>query len=693
MRHYLQGDTLRLILVGGKGGVGKTTLAAGIALDLARACVQPKKILLVSTDPAHSLTDALMVPLGGRITPIPYEPFLPDSSFISDRKISNIIESRSGAVGDLFAWELDASERAETFRKKNERALRDLADRGTYFDQEDISQFLDLSIPGIDEVMAMLEIARLLDEGLYDHIVVDTAPTGHTVRMLGLPVQMLQWIEVLELMQGKYRYMKTHITRKSWEKDHCDRFLEELSCQLENLQRLLGNADRTRFIPVTLPEPMVIAETVRLLRRLKELHLSVREIFVNRVIADSDCPWCLLRKKEQARHLAEAEVIFSSYRLIEIPLFPGEVYGVPALLHLGDVLAGRADPVPPPPGVDLPPEPEERVLGFPSLVRFVLVGGKGGVGKTSIAAAVALELACRHPDKKVLLFSLDPAHSLSDVLDAPIRNSPTPVAFGPVSCRAREPGLPFADNLYAIEIDPEELFGRFRKEFTDEINELFSRFLANGFDLKMDREIMTNLLAFSPPGLDEMMAMERIVGLMEEKAFDLYVLDTAPTGHFLRFLESPDLIRRWAYTLFRLLIKYKGVVRLSRLAEKALNLVQAVKKIRQTFSDSMQTTFIGVTTPERMAVEEFKRLREAAGKTGLDCGQLVVNMINPANDCSFCRAVRREQIGRIQELQKAFPSLSIILAPLFSRPIKGIGDLGCMTGKLFKKIGSNATLI
>ena len=218
---FLTNENLRLILFGGKGGVGKTTMAAMTALYLARTSQGRKKILIISTDPAHSLSDSLGMPIGDRVTPVSYSPKSevrsptwevreqePEAEKTSDMGL------RTSDNPNLYARELDAAELIDQFKRKNQAVMGKLAERGTYFDQEDITDFLDLSLPGMDEVMAIIEMAQLLKRQDFDTLIVDTAPTGHTVRMLNLPEQMKKWIEVMDLMQHKHRYMFRHFTGK-----------------------------------------------------------------------------------------------------------------------------------------------------------------------------------------------------------------------------------------------------------------------------------------------------------------------------------------------------------------------------------------------------------------------------------------------------------------------------------------------
>jgi len=174
--HFLSDAShARLLLFGGKGGVGKTTCATGTALRLAKGYPQ-SSFLLISTDPAHSLADSM----GGSSLP-----------------------------RNLKTLELDAQACLASFKEKHNEKLRGIASRGTFLDDEDISQFLNLSLPGLDELMAFLEISKWVEELSYDCIMVDTAPTGHTLRLLTMPRLIRKWLDALDALLAKHRYISS----------------------------------------------------------------------------------------------------------------------------------------------------------------------------------------------------------------------------------------------------------------------------------------------------------------------------------------------------------------------------------------------------------------------------------------------------------------------------------------------------
>jgi len=350
---------------------------------------------------------------------------------------------------------------------------------------------------------------------------------------------------------------------------------------------------------------------------LEKIHVPVKEVIINRVAESEGCLFCRSKREDQKEPLIEIEDLFSKYDLVRVPLFSNEIRGVGGLNRMADYLLGIPVPSSPLKTIQTVEEPASCLTLNPDL-EFVLFGGKGGVGKTSLAAAAALHLARRNPGKKVLLFSTDPAHSLSDALIQPIGDKITEVeraegslrpggAYAPEGGQRAEEGgqstinnqqskmqgpkskvqgpksagrnqtpdighrTSDSPNLFALEIDADELWASFKEEFKKGIEEVFDGFLAKGTDIRFDREVMTEMLELAPPGLDEIMALDTIMDLRNEGEFDIFVLDTSPTGHLLRFLELPDLVREWLKAFFRLLLKYKGVVRLTGSSGKGLS--------------------------------------------------------------------------------------------------------------------------
>lgn len=673
-----QNRDLRLILFGGKGGVGKTTMAASAAVHLAQSYHNEKKVLVISTDPAHSLSDSFGIEIGDCVTPISV---VSDEWSVVRGQRSDQQRATSGEqqpvtngqcpMTNLYARELDTSKLADRFKEKNEAVIKKLADRGSYFDRQDIAEFFDLSLPGMDEVMAVIEMANLIRDETYDILILDTAPTGHTVRMLNLPEQMRKWIEVMDLMQHKHRYMATHFTGRKYIKDECDVFLDNLSSDIDRVKRLLSNRQTTRFVPVTIPEPMSIYETERMLRSLEKLNIPVKDMIVNRVMESDGCEFCRLKKEDQKKPLAEIEDKFSRYSLIKVSLFPLEIQGVDELKRLADYFSGKTGPIELKKAKPQDEDPRTYLALNPDL-EIILFGGKGGVGKTTLASAAALYMAGKHPEKRVLIFSTDPAHSLSDSFGLQIGNQITPISYENVD---NGQWTINETNLFGLEMNADKLFEDFKKNFRDETGKMFDRFLGGGVDIKFDREVMTELLTLAPPGLDEIMALDKIMDLRKEGKFNLFILDTSPTGHLLRFLELPDMVREWLKAFFRLLLKYKGVVRLTKAAERALAMSKNVRRIQETLTSPERTEFIGVTIPEAMGALELERLIGALDDSGIPSNNIAINMVIPQTDCAFCSLKRAEQQGYIKKLRSRYPDRTVTKMPLFSHEIRGVDSL------------------
>ena len=664
---------LRFVFFGGKGGVGKTTSAAASALYLARQRPD-RKVLIVSTDPAHSVGDSFAQTVGDEPVPII-------------------------GVDNLWARELDTEKILAEYRHINNPIMAEIANRGTLFDEEDIANFMQLTLPGMDEVMAIRELIRLIKTGEYDLVVVDTAPTGHTVRMLGLPGEMRNWTKTLDMMMDKHRYMVRIFTGR-YVPDECDRFLKEQKADVTLVERMLKNVETTEFVLVTIPEEMAVRETKRLFSTLKREHIPVRNLIINHVIArEGLCVACLRRQAEQAEPLTEIRAMFSpGLHLCPVPRMPYEVRGVEGLAAFAQYIVGggtaRRDETTAAGNITAPHQFHKRAdepkgnlpagephgkdwnvdaglgMSLPS-AGFILVGGKGGVGKTGVAAATAIRLARRSPEKKVLLFSTNPAHSASDSLGQKVGSQITPLDG-------------FA-NLYAQEIDAPRLLQEFMETQRDAIDEVASGFIGGGSArVAFEREIMDQLLTTTPAGMDELMALMEVMELVDAGTFDIFVLDGAATGHLILFLEMPHLAREWFATSARILLKYRGVVRLGATAELTIEYSRQTRRVLQQFSDAASTEFIVVTIPEAMGIAEGGRLLQSLERLQVPCRQVLINFVTPLRDCPFCRPKREEEQHYIRQMTLRYPNHRVAQMPRLDHEIRGIEDLTRLGERIFR---------
>ncbi len=643
---FLRMEGLRLLLFGGKGGVGKTTCAAAAALYLARKH-PTRSFLLASTDPAHSLADCL----AGCAPP-----------------------------ANLALREVDPQASLARFKAQHDEHLRSVALRGTFLDQADVAQLLDLSVPGLDEVMALLEIAAWVKEARYATIVVDTAPAGHTLRLLALPALMQQWLAALDTMLAKHRYM-ARLYRGTYRKDAVDRFLQETAADLAHLWALLRAPERCRFVPVMLAETLSLHVTRTLLAELDRLGLGVRDLVVNRLLkAQPDCPVCAESTARQMRAFEELEREFARYSVWGLPLFLEGQRGSERLLALWD--EARALPQARSNAAQTRPNHEAKnvehqraafgagraAVGNPALLpaaslKLLLFAGKGGVGKTTLACASALRLAEERGGKEILLFSIDPAHSIAACLGCEIGPQETRVAPG----------------LSAIELDAGAEYERLRRDYAAELTGIFERRGGeSGMEVAFDREVMARMLDLAPPGLDEMLALTRILDLMDQRRYDLFVLDTAPTGHLLRFLEMPELIEKWLRTFFSLFLKYRDVIWLPKISRMMVQLSKQVKSFRRVLADPAQAALVLVTIPVEMAQAETQDLLAACARLGVAVPLLFVNMVTPASHCPTCRALRRaeERVLRRYDAERAGRHLALVSRQAEPRGLEPLRALG-----------------
>ena len=299
--------------------MGKTTAASATALFLLKTLKQSKgdspasSILLFSTDPAHSLSDSLGVNIGNQLVQV---------------------AERKGAK--LIAYEMNATLALERFREAHGKVLGEIAERGTLLDEEDINELLNLSLPGLDEVMSLFELSELDRAGKYAHVVVDTAPSGHTSRLLRLPEVFARMVHALDRMGEKHRYMIQHFARRKVVADEVELFLRDLIERIKSVRSLLDDSSQTSFTLVTIPEAMSVRETQRYLELLNEQQVPVTDLIVNRVEQEhDDCVYCRARVATQKPWLKEIEKAFSELKIHYVPLQVDEVRGVAKLEKIG----------------------------------------------------------------------------------------------------------------------------------------------------------------------------------------------------------------------------------------------------------------------------------------------------------------------------------------------------------------------
>ena len=528
----------RFLFVVGKGGVGKTTTAGALALALAD---RKRTTRLISTDPAHSLADLF------------------NSESCSEY---------------LAIEEFDARAYADKFFAELRAPFIELIERGTYLDEADAAGFLDLSIPGIDEVMGALRLVEL-HESDTEYVVVDTAPTGHTLRLLETGDIIDSWVGAGRAMAEKASVVSAALVGQPVPLSAVPLLDDWKSAAAQFESKVVR--DSSAFV-ITRAGEVVGAETRRLILELEKHGMAVAAtIAVGDAAADFTVDWL------------------------------NDATGCDGLREWRDHIRETGD-APTPAPVPAPTPDRERAGGAADWLRglesrMIWVTGKGGVGKSTVAAAIGVAIAEK---RSVCVVSTDPAGSLSEV-------------FGvEVSAEARL----VAPNLFARQIDATAEFQRMRERFRESVNDVFED-LGLQQAAALDRRVIESLWDFAPPGIDEIISLLEILDDADD--FDTLIVDSAPTGHFLRLIQMPDIALDWVRALMRLLVKYGTAGSLDALAQDLLAFAKRLKQLKSDLSAPATTAVFIVTLDEPMVHAETTRLSAALATAGVNVTATILN--------------------------------------------------------------------
>lgn len=459
--------TPRFIFFTGKGGVGKTSVACASAVELAR---RGKRVLLVSTDPASNVGQVFRQEIGYSITPVV-------------------------GVEGLAALEIDPDAAAEAYRQRALAPIKDfLSAKDLAHVTEQLSGSCTTEIASFNEFTGLLtnsEVARQ-----YDHVVFDTAPTGHTVRLLKLPGE---WTLFLEDGLGDASCLGPMAG------------LEKTRVTYAGALKALADPGLTRLVLVARPQLSCLAEASRTLQELAEAGVTATHLVLNGVLPAEDVDDELadaIRASESAA-IANMPANLKSLVTDHLPLRSHDMVGLGAL---ADLLSDA-------PSVPSAPEPaakpaETNAHPLSGLVDeltqkdhgLIMVVGKGGVGKTTIASALALALADRGKD--VLLTTTDPAAHLEWTLGAPT-------------------------DFAVSSIDPERAVAEYRQQVMG----------AKGANL--DEEGRANLAEdLRSPCTEEVAIFQAFSAVVQQADRRFVVMDTAPTGHTLLLMDATGSYHR-----------------------------------------------------------------------------------------------------------------------------------------------------
>ncbi len=458
----------RFLFFTGKGGVGKTSIACATALQLAG---EGKRVLLVSTDPASNVGQVFGVTIGNRITAIP-------------------------AVPNLSALEIDPQAAAQAYRDRIVGPVRGVLPEAVVKSiEEQLSGGCTTEIAAFDEFTSLLTDSDLTAG--YAHIIFDTAPTGHTIRLLQLPGA---WSGFLETGSGDASCLGPLAG------------LEKQRTQYKEAVESLADPLRTRLVLVARAQRATLREAARTHEELAAIGLSKQYLVVNGVLpaneAAQDELAAAICAREQAALAAMPEVL-KSLPSDQVALKPFNLVGLDALRHLlgQDTVPAEASLMPMPAALNAP-NLSNLVDGIAADGHgLVMLMGKGGVGKTTLAAAIAVELA--HRGLPVHLTTSDPAANLTDTLAGALAN------------------------LTVSRIDPHAETERYRQHVL----------ATKGAQLdEAGRALLEEDLR--SPCTEEIAVFQAFSRVIREAGKKFVVMDTAPTGHTLLLLDATGAYHR-----------------------------------------------------------------------------------------------------------------------------------------------------
>jgi len=302
IQNILEQETLKWIFVGGKGGVGKTTVSSSLAVLLAKS---GKKVLIISTDPAHNLSDAFNQKIGKQPTQIK-------------------------GFENLFGIELDPEKDMNNIDKLNE--ILHVEEKSKV---EGLLKTMETSFPGIDEANNLKYIASLLDNKDYDLVVFDTAPTGHTLKLLEMPIVIGKSME--KILELKLQFSPVIDSMGGVLGPEFDQKLNKFFNNMNNLKDFMQKVsdrfkdpEKTTFIAVCIPEFLSVYETERLVESLFKENIDIRNVIINQVLMCDNpdkCKMCRSRVKMQKKYLEKIEEMFEDFHIIKVPLQKNEIRG------------------------------------------------------------------------------------------------------------------------------------------------------------------------------------------------------------------------------------------------------------------------------------------------------------------------------------------------------------------------------
>ncbi|WP_276252371.1 arsenical pump-driving ATPase [Haloarcula rara] len=603
-------EDTEFVFFSGKGGVGKSTVSCATATWLAD---NDYETLLVTTDPAPNLSDIFEQDIGHEVTEIE-------------------------DIDNLSAIEIDPDVAAEQYRQETIEPMRALLD-----DEELETVEEQLNSPCVEEIAAFDNFVDFMDSPEYDVVVFDTAPTGHTIRLMELPSD---WNAELE--KGGSTCIGPAAS------------MEDKKAQYERAIDTLQDDEQTAFAFVGKPEESSLEEIERSASDLGELGIESQLLVVNGYLPESVCedPFFEGKRADEQAVIERARTEFDADATATYPLQPGEIAGLDLLSDVGGVIydgeeatveVGSATDVETDQSVDVDalanPDSVAEQLTPGEETRYLFFTGKGGVGKSTVAATSATKLA--EAGYETLVVTTDPAAHLEDIFGEPVGHDPTSVSQA---------------NLDAARIDQEQALEEYREQVLSHVQEMY----ADKEDTEIDVEaaIANVEEELESPCAEEMAALEKFVSYFEKDGYDIVVFDTAPTGHTLRLLELPS--------------DWKGFMDLGSLTKGAAPAKgDQYDEVIETMQDPERSSFAFVMYPEfTPMMEAYRAAEDLRDQVGIETAFVVANYLLPEayGDNAFFANRRAQQEKYLGEIKDRFET-PMMLAPLRRDEPVGLDEL------------------
>lgn len=637
-----------LIFFTGKGGVGKTTIAASYAVW--RASSSRERVLLISTDPAHSLGDIFE----RRLPPKP-------------------VALKIGNRAALTIHEINAEKRFNRFLVQYRDPLLSAIESGTMFTREEIEPLLSSTLPGMSEIAALLATDDAVGSGDFDCIVVDTAPFGHTLRLFQLPEAFQKLVRFLEVASSRDAILAAHFGGRVPPQNP---LLAEWQAVLQSL--LIDLRRRARLVLVTTAEPFALQESERVSETMRSMKPALRfsDIVLNRaVIGRSACMTCNAQHKAARKARLALANMFPKLPVRIAADSGAPILGVRMLLQFGQNVFGGKRNLPRAPAAPRAAMARLRVTEWPAISEGLSITvGKGGVGKTTISAAIAVLLRRREQRSNVAVCSTDPAPSLDDVFEEDVNDK-----FEPIGGDAR---------LLAAEIDAPVEFHAWAARMNESIaGALTSSSSGLHVDLSFERQLFSALLDVVPPGLDEVFAVLRVSSLLRQKTAGHLILDMTPTGHALELLRTPDRILHWSRLLLKSLAQHRTLPFARDIGAEIAKFSSDVRWLTQCLRSAKATAAWIVMLAEPLPDRETARLLRSLQSLKVPVGGIIVNrlLLDTCARCARCRLRASWQANTLARLKKGvFTALPIYCASEQEHGISGRTALERFTKQIWR---------